>query len=122
MMCRYGRRRAVEALSAVRLAHRVLYRPSPLSCGGQQRVALARALVGEPSIFLADEPTGNLDTENSDTVLQMLRKSNQEFNQTVLMITHNPEAASIGDRIIHMRDGEIRGVEKGAGRVAEHVW
>ena len=101
---------------------RLDHRPSELSGGEQQRVAIARALVTRPAIVLADEPTGNLDTENSDAVLQMLRKSNQEFHQTVLMITHNPEAACIGDRIIHMRDGSIRGVEKGEGRITGHVW
>lgn len=101
---------------------RLDHRPSELSGGEQQRVAIARALVTRPAIVLADEPTGNLDTENSDAVLQMLRKSNQEFKQTVLMITHNPEAASIADRIIHMRDGKIRGIEQGQGHVGEHVW
>jgi putative ABC transport system ATP-binding protein len=86
---------------------RLDHRPSELSGGQQQRVALARALVNRPSIILADEPTGNLDTKNSDLVLSMLRQSNKEFGQTVLMITHNPAAASYGDRIIHMRDGTI---------------
>jgi putative ABC transport system ATP-binding protein len=70
-------------------------------------VALARALINHPSIVLADEPTGNLDSQNSEIVLHMLRETNQKFGQTVLMITHNPAAASIGDRIIHMRDGQI---------------
>ena len=91
---------------------RLDHRPSELSGGEQQRVALARALINRPAIVLADEPTGNLDTKNSDIVLKMLRQSNQEFGQTVLMITHNPEAASFGDRIIHMRDGEIVTPEK----------
>jgi len=68
---------------------------------------LARALVNKPAIVLADEPTGNLDTQNSEIVLKMLRQSNKELGQTVLMITHNPEAAAYGDRIIHMRDGHI---------------
>jgi putative ABC transport system ATP-binding protein len=86
---------------------RLDHRPSELSGGEQQRVALARALINRPAIILADEPTGNLDSKNSDIVLNMLRQANQEFGQTVLMITHNPEAASFGDRIIHMRDGEI---------------
>ncbi|MBV9434894.1 MAG: ABC transporter ATP-binding protein [Acidobacteria bacterium] len=89
------------------LKGRLQHRPSELSGGEQQRVALARALINRPALILADEPTGNLDTKNSDVVLKMLRQSNQEFGQTVLMITHNPEAAAIGDRIIHMRDGEI---------------
>lgn len=89
------------------LKGRLHHRPSELSGGEQQRVALARALINRPALILADEPTGNLDTKNSSIVLNMLRQSNQEFGQTVLMITHNPEAAAIGDRIIHMRDGEI---------------
>lgn len=89
------------------LSQRMAHRPSELSGGEQQRVALARALINKPSVVLADEPTGNLDSKNSEIVLQMLRRSNQELGQTVLMITHNPEAASYGDRIIHMRDGQI---------------
>jgi len=89
------------------LEKRLIHRPSELSGGEQQRVALARALINKPAIVLADEPTGNLDTKNSDAVLGMLRNSQQELGQTVLMITHNPEAASYGDRVIHMRDGEI---------------
>ena len=86
---------------------RLDHRPSELSGGEQQRVAIARALITRPAIILADEPTGNLDTVNSDAVLEMLRRSNREFKQTVLMITHNPEAAAIGDRILHMRDGRL---------------
>jgi putative ABC transport system ATP-binding protein len=86
---------------------RLDHRPNELSGGQQQRVALARALVNQPSIILADEPTGNLDTKNSEIVLNMLRQANKEFGQTVLMITHNPEAAEYGDRTLHMRDGQI---------------
>src|SRR5271169_1240365 len=86
---------------------RMQHRPSEMSGGEQQRVALARALANKPAIVLADEPTGNLDSENSAIVLSMLRQSNQELGQTVLMITHNPAAAEYGDRIIHMRDGSI---------------
>lgn len=86
---------------------RLRHRPAEMSGGEQQRVALARALVNQPAIVLADEPTGNLDSKNSEIVLKMLRQSNQELGQTVLMITHNPEAAGFGDRIIHMRDGSI---------------
>lgn len=96
---------------------RLEHRPNELSGGEQQRVAIARALISRPSIVLADEPTGNLDTKNSDAVLDMLRRSSRELNQTVLMITHNPEAAQIADRIIHMRDGEIKNIEKGHGLV-----
>jgi putative ABC transport system ATP-binding protein len=94
------------------LDKRLHHRPSELSGGEQQRVALARALINRPAIVLADEPTGNLDSKNSEIVLKMLRHSNQELGQTVLMITHNPEAAAYGDRIIHMRDGEIVAPEK----------
>ena len=89
------------------IADRLNHRPAEMSGGEQQRVALARALTNHPAIVLADEPTGNLDSKNSDIVLKMLRTANQDFGQTVLMITHNPEAASVGDRIIHMRDGLI---------------
>jgi putative ABC transport system ATP-binding protein len=89
------------------LTQRLAHRPSELSGGEQQRVALARALINRPAMVLADEPTGNLDSKNSDIVLAMLRQSNQDLGQTVLMITHNPAAARYGDRIIHMRDGEI---------------
>jgi putative ABC transport system ATP-binding protein len=94
---------------------RLHHRPSELSGGEQQRVAIARALVTHPAIVLADEPTGNLDTKNSDAVLKMLLRSNREFGQTVLMITHNPEAAHVADRILYMRDGEIVKVESGSG-------
>ena len=89
------------------LSKRLEHRPSELSGGEQQRVALARALINRPAIVLADEPTGNLDSKNSDIVLQMLRHSKDELGQTVLMITHNPEAAAYGDRVIRMRDGHI---------------
>jgi len=95
---------------------RLDHRPSELSGGEQQRVAIARALITRPAIVLADEPTGNLDTKNSDAVLAMLLKSNQELGQTTLMITHNPEAAAIAGRILYMRDGEIVREEKGNGR------
>jgi putative ABC transport system ATP-binding protein len=90
---------------------RLHHRPSELSGGEQQRVAIARALIGRPAIVLADEPTGNLDSKNSDAVLSVLRRSNQELKQTVMMITHNPDAAAVGDRILHMRDGELLDAE-----------
>jgi putative ABC transport system ATP-binding protein len=94
------------------IAGRLNHRPSELSGGEQQRVALARALVNGPALILADEPTGNLDSKNSEIVLKMLRDANKQFGQTVLMITHNPEAAGVGDRIIHMRDGSIVSAEQ----------
>ena len=94
------------------IAGRLEHRPNELSGGEQQRVALARALINRPAIVLADEPTGNLDSKNSAIVLNMLRQSNKELGQTIMMITHNPEAAEFGDRIVHMRDGEIVSPEK----------
>src|SRR5579885_1667675 len=97
---------------------RLSHRPAELSGGEQQRVAMARALITHPAIILADEPTGNLDSKNSEAVLDMLQRSNRELKQTVLMITHNPEAAAIADRILHVRDGEIISIEAGNRRVA----
>jgi len=97
------------------IAGRLEHRPSELSGGEQQRVALARAMVNHPAIVLADEPTGNLDSRNSEIVLNMLRDANRQFGQTVLMITHNPEAATVGDRVIHMRDGQIVGTATETG-------
>jgi putative ABC transport system ATP-binding protein len=94
---------------------RLEHRPSELSGGEQQRIAIARALITRPAIVLADEPTGNLDTKNSDAVLDMLVRSNSELGQTTLMITHNPEAAAIAGRILYMRDGQMVREEKGAG-------
>ena len=99
----------------LRIKGRLHHRPNELSGGEQQRVAIARALITKPAIVLADEPTGNLDTQNSDAVLEMLRVSARELGQTVLMITHNPEAAAIADRILHMRDGQIVKEEGGRG-------
>jgi putative ABC transport system ATP-binding protein len=89
------------------LSGRLKHKPSELSGGEQQRVALARAIISEPKIVLADEPTGNLDTKSSDAVLGLLRQLNQDLGQTIVMITHNPEAAAYGHRILHMRDGEV---------------
>ena len=93
---------------------RLKHRPNELSGGEQQRVAIARALITRPAIVLADEPTGNLDSKNSDAVLHMLQRSNRELGQTTLMITHNPEAAQIASRILHMRDGKIVHIESGS--------
>ena len=103
----------LSALLSIR--GRLAHRPSELSGGEQQRVAIARALITKPAIVLADEPTGNLDTRNSEVVLDMLVRSNRELRQTVLMITHNPEAAQVAGRILHMRDGEIERVQNGKG-------
>ena len=89
------------------LEGRLQHKPSELSGGEQQRVAIARAIINEPKILLADEPTGNLDSKNSEIVLQMLRQLNKDLGQTVVMITHNPEATVYFDRVVHMRDGVI---------------
>ena len=96
-----------EILRMLRLEDKMHHKPLELSGGEQQRVALARAVVNRPAIVLADEPTGNLDTENSALVLKMFRELNDRFNQTIIMITHNPEAAAACQRIIQMRDGHI---------------
>jgi putative ABC transport system ATP-binding protein len=81
------------------------HKPNALSGGEQQRIAIARAIVNHPAILLADEPTGNLDTENSQAVLGILRDLNERLGQTILMITHNPEAAAYGHHTVNMRDG-----------------
>ena len=89
------------------LSTRLKHKPSELSGGEQQRVAIARAIISEPKIVLADEPTGNLDTKSSEAVLNLLRQLNQDLGQTIVMITHNPEAAAYGHRVLHMRDGLV---------------
>ncbi|HEU5235569.1 MAG TPA: ABC transporter ATP-binding protein [Pyrinomonadaceae bacterium] len=96
-----------EILRMLRLQDKMHHKPLELSGGEQQRVALARAVVNRPAIVLADEPTGNLDSENSEIVLKMFRELNDRFNQTIIMITHNPEAAAACQRVIQMRDGHI---------------
>jgi putative ABC transport system ATP-binding protein len=101
----------------LKIKGRLEHRPNELSGGEQQRVAIARALITRPAILLADEPTGNLDSQNADAVLSMLHTSSRDLNQTVLMITHNPEAAQIADRVIHMRDGQVLKIEPGCRRI-----
>ncbi|HEV8383950.1 MAG TPA: ABC transporter ATP-binding protein [Candidatus Acidoferrales bacterium] len=91
----------------LKLTDRLHHKPSELSGGEQQRVAIARAIINEPKIILADEPTGNLDSKNSEIVLGMLRQLNRDLGQTIVMITHNPEAAAYAGRVVHMRDGII---------------
>lgn len=96
-----------EVLRLLKLEDKMHHKPLELSGGEQQRVALARAVVNNPAIILADEPTGNLDTENSEIVLNMFSELNKRLNQTIIMITHNPEAAAVCSRIVRMRDGLI---------------
>src|SRR6267142_1861007 len=94
-------------LKLLGLEDKMHHKPLELSGGEQQRVAIARAVVTRPAIVLADEPTGNLDSENSALVLNMFQELNYRFNQTIVMITHNPEAAAMCRRIVQMRDGHI---------------
>ncbi len=96
-----------DVLEMLGVSGRLHHKPRALSGGEQQRVAIARAIVNHPAILLADEPTGNLDTENSAVVLRLLCDLNERLGQTILMITHNPEAATYGHRIVQMRDGKI---------------
>ena len=96
-----------EVLRVLGIDQRLDHKPNALSGGEQQRVAIARAIVNHPAILLADEPTGNLDTENSKAVLEILCDLNKRLGQTILMITHNPEAAAFAHRTIRMRDGRV---------------
>jgi len=96
-----------EVLRLLKLENKMHHKPLELSGGEQQRVALARAVINRPAIILADEPTGNLDTENSEIVLEMFKELNEKYDQTIIMITHNPEAAAVCSRTIRMRDGHI---------------
>ncbi|MFM8441592.1 MAG: ABC transporter ATP-binding protein [Acidobacteriota bacterium] len=102
-----------EILRLLKLEDKMHHKPMELSGGEQQRVALARAVINQPAIILADEPTGNLDTENSEIVLNMFSALNKRMNQTIIMITHNPEAAAACTRVIKMRDGKV--VDDGTG-------
>ena len=98
-----------EVLRLLGISERLSHKPAALSGGEQQRVAIARAIVNHPAILLADEPTGNLDSENSAAVLDVMRDLNRRLGQTILMITHNPEAAAFAHRTVRMRDGRIVG-------------
>jgi len=105
------KKRAEALLASLGLGDRLHHRPSELSGGEQQRVSIARALANNPEIILADEPTGNLDTKTGGKIMEEMVKVNREFGKTIVMVTHDPEVAHFGDRIIHIRDGKIENIE-----------
>lgn len=98
---------AKELLDLLKLSHRIDHKPAELSGGEQQRVAVARALINNPAVILADEPSGNLDSDNAEALNQIFVNLRKELNQTFVIVTHNEELAGIADRVVHMKDGEI---------------
>jgi putative ABC transport system ATP-binding protein len=103
------RDRAIELLGLVGLGDRASHTPAELSGGQQQRVSIARALLLEPELILADEPTGNLDTKSGREVLRLLRRLSESDGHTIVMVTHDPSAAAVADRVIFLRDGRVAG-------------
>jgi ABC-type lipoprotein export system ATPase subunit len=111
-----ARRRALRALEVVGLENRLRHRPSELSGGQQQRVAIARALSTQPAVIFADEPTGNLDSDSAEDIMQLIDRLNRENGRTFVLVTHAREVAAHAARVVHMRDGEIVAVEDSASR------
>lgn len=101
------KRRVEEALERVKLEKRAQHKPNELSGGQQQRVAIARAIASKPSLFLADEPTGNLDSQNSSEVIALLKETSKKYEQTIIMITHNRSIAQTADRVLQVSDGAL---------------
>jgi putative ABC transport system ATP-binding protein len=118
MAAKERKERVQEALERVGMSHRMKHYPSQLSGGQQQRVAVARAVVGKPSILLADEPTGNLDSRNSEAVMELLAELHKE-GATICMVTHDPRFARYADRTIHLFDGRVVEEEQGPQRQVE---
>ena len=112
------RKRATEALERVSMAHRMRHFPAQLSGGQQQRVAVARALAGKPSILLADEPTGNLDSKNGEAVMTLLRELHEE-GSTICMVTHDPRFAAHAEREVHLFDGQVVSEQELNRRIVE---
>lgn len=102
-----GIRKATELLEVMSLSDRLLHKPGELSGGEQQRVAIARALINNPSIVLADEPTGNLDSQNSSTIFNIINSLREQYKLTFILVTHNEDLASLSDRTLRMQDGNI---------------
>jgi len=98
---------AKAILDKLGLSQRITHRPNQLSGGEQQRVAIARALINKPEILLCDEPTGNLDSENGQNILRLIKQLNQEENVTVILVTHDKDIAQVADRVVHLRDGVL---------------
>ena len=111
---RERRQQAERALELVGLADRMNHKPRELSGGQEQRVAIARAIATDPQVILADEPTGDLDRDTADAVLEMLRRLNRELHKTILMVTHDPQAATYADKTIHLDKGKLGRIEENA--------
>lgn len=111
---RQRRQQAERALELVGLADRINHKPRELSGGQEQRVAIARAIATDPQVILADEPTGDLDRDTADAVLEMLQRLNRELHKTILMVTHDPQAATYADKTIHLDKGKLGRIEENA--------
>ena len=109
---RQRRQQAERALELVGLADRMNHKPRELSGGQEQRVAIARAIATDPQVILADEPTGDLDRDTADAVLEMLKRLNRELHKTILMVTHDPQAATYADKTIHLDKGKLGRIEE----------